>query len=306
VCCIDEYGDFIKKITNPRSPATQGLTRVLKEAYSVNLNYTNGVEWAAKKSDPVYFPSMSIVGFSTFEQFFDAVSGKEIKDGFINRHLLIATHKKSRAETDWDVQHDVPTPELLARLEFLRDSTMPPGDMGSGNRQNPIAKVAWRRIPWSLDGSGEKTWREIDEYLAPMVDAEEDAEFWQRTKEHVLKLALIHAASRLQRDMEIAAVDVVWAGQMAIWSTQQMIGNAEEFMSENDAQREYKLVLGLIRKQTAGGKSETTRTRLAQSLKGRLRSRQMDDTIKALTDDGTIVVVQEKTTGAPRTVIRLR
>jgi hypothetical protein len=287
VSCIDEYGDFLKKITNPRSPATNGILRALKEMYSVNLNYSNRVDWAAKKSERIYFPSMSIYGVTTFEQFFDAVSSKDVKDGFINRHILIATNIKTRGKVAYGVNRTKPSAPLLEDLIYLRSMTTHEGNIGKAFEQVPGMEVMTYQVPWSTDGKGEAVWdRFNDEVWAKIERGDEDADFWQRTGENALKLALIHAASRLPEELEITEEDMEWGRGLASWSTLQMIRGVERYVSENDNQRDYKTVLERIR--AKGG--IVTRRKLAQSFNGRFLGRRLDEVLSSLVGAGEIEI----------------
>ncbi len=286
VCCIDEYGDFLQKIANPRNAAASNTMSIVKQLFSVNMDWTKKVQWSGKVLEPIYMPCVSFFGVSTFEQFFDAVKSKDIKDGLLNRHILISTHKRQRGNPDFDIDPTVPPDDLMSDLMAFRDMSAPPGEMGEDMRYDPRHKVKSMVVPWSADGEGKAAWTQLSDYADKRSEVENGTEYWRRTAENGLKLALIHAASRMPVDLEITAEDVNWGGTIAIWSTEQMIAHASAHMAENDNQREYKKIRNLIERH--GGR--LARRKLVVALNGAIPPRRIDDAIKNLVEAGQVTV----------------
>jgi hypothetical protein len=67
----------------------QDLIGVAQHLWGLNWAFYNSPASARQKSKQIFAPQFSICGVSTPQQFYRAVSFKEISGGFLNRHLIL-------------------------------------------------------------------------------------------------------------------------------------------------------------------------------------------------------------------------
>jgi hypothetical protein len=87
---MDEYGDFLQRIAHPSAGNYETDTiNVIKQVFALSYSAYHSPVAAHEKSVRIFAPALSIVGFSTIEQFYTALQDKQISGGFLNRHLII-------------------------------------------------------------------------------------------------------------------------------------------------------------------------------------------------------------------------
>jgi hypothetical protein len=88
---MDEFGDILHRMAKPTSGGWESdLLRAIKEIFSLSFEAYYPAR-KAKQPDyqPIFAPAPSVVGFSTLQRFYDALRGKDIGGGFLNRFLII-------------------------------------------------------------------------------------------------------------------------------------------------------------------------------------------------------------------------
>jgi hypothetical protein len=302
VAVMDEYGEHLKRILNPRQSYGQDITKLLRTIYSINSDYLPPMAYATRNPVTVYFPALTIFGCSTFDQFFDCLAGKDIVSGFLNRFIVFATRKKVPT-SDVEIPGEVPS-TIVEGLQWLARIADGDGDQGALKRQQTAdAVVKVIRADW---GEGAK---EVFTTFSKMCDAVREAEgseadLYRSTGENALKLAHVHAAAVAGDPFTLTVEDVRWGCDVALWSTRLMVSLAEKYISDNQDQRDYKTVQERIR--AKGGK--VTRRVLAQSFNGRFLSRRLDEILSSLVGAGEIEIEQEAPRGGGHKVhiIRLK
>jgi hypothetical protein len=87
---IDEYGLVLQRLCNKGAGAyEQDLISVAQQLWGLNWAFYNSPASARQKSKQIFAPQFSILGVSIPQQFYRAVSSREISGGFLNRHLIL-------------------------------------------------------------------------------------------------------------------------------------------------------------------------------------------------------------------------
>jgi hypothetical protein len=112
-CAMDEYGLILQRIGNKGAGGfEQDLISILQQLWGHNWSFYHTPAAAHDKSKAVFAPAVSILGTSIPEQFYGAVSFKQISGGLLNRHLILRGDDRppmqDRAEDSW---------KLTARLK---------------------------------------------------------------------------------------------------------------------------------------------------------------------------------------------
>jgi hypothetical protein len=103
---MDEYGQVLQRIGNKRAGGfEQDLISIWQQLWGLNWTYYHSPAAAREKSKRIFSPAFSIFGVSVPEQFYGAVTLKQIAGGLLNRHLIIRGDDRpplqDRAEGSW-------------------------------------------------------------------------------------------------------------------------------------------------------------------------------------------------------------
>jgi len=234
---LDEFGKLAQAMMGRNAPAFAKLAA--KSLLEIYPRSQPGSEWTGKArasddydaaADPIHSPTLSLLGVSTIEGFFDGMSQQSLDDGFLNRLTLV------RAGKPGPRQHDparlCPPPALLEALIGAYESSQPSGDLAGGAAR--IASAA-PRIQFA-------TWAD-DEARCAIADVE----LWEdnaadagrrgvagRAAEQTQKIATLRALSRSPSAPTVTAEDIEWAFEMVRASIETIEAGAREMMAGSD------------------------------------------------------------------------
>jgi len=283
-CQIDEFGAFIKEITDRRaSEHKRNISADLREYYSASSTVFEGAEYSKEKAKKISNPMLCISGTSTPAQFWDALNSSSSEDGLLARFILfnVEGKKPRKAEPKGDVR-DLDHSLLGALVKLSMPASM-----------RDTSKVTPKVVPWSDDAKS---------ILADVMEAIEEKEerveeaskpFLNRIVENGIKLALIVAVSKNHSNPEITAEDADWAFTVAWTCASSMIKEVDARVADNVREATVKRVLDLIRK--AGTKGITSG--LLVNKLASVDSRMREDVLTDLMEGDRIRY--EKTRGAP-------
>jgi hypothetical protein len=240
-------------------------------------------EWANReKQEPIYAPAVTVFGTSTPSDFWGAFGSDEITNGFLNRWTAISTTKKTPRRQPTANTNNVPTEIVhgLAEIFYLGTGEEPL------SRSNKLDKFPHIVVPWR-DAEAEKTFAEFEaevEALAEANDGELDP-YYGRTAEQAIRIATIVALGRDKLKAQVTVADVKYGKAVALASARSMIAGCGRYIAENENQRQYKLVRGII--ETA---KRITRRALTERLDGTMKAREIKDQVEALKDAGKVKV----------------
>lgn len=294
VYMVDEFGGFLRKITNPRGSNHEreigdDLLKLTGAASSVFL----GADYAQALAEPLHSPNVCIYGTSTPETFWGALGSGNIADGFLPRFVVLD------AGTVRPEPRDIGAPEVPDALaKAVQAVTVHPnGGNLSGMTSNGTTAVVPIKVPWTDEAR-----RHFVEFQGAMYRRMETSptEFepiLARVAENAGRLALIVAVGCDPLAAEITEPIMGWAAAVAEQSARMLMDQAEDRVADNDRQAEYKRVRKIVAETRGKG---ITRNDVSRRLKGVMDRRRMHDVIDQLVEAGEIVERTHKPTSGGR------
>jgi hypothetical protein len=288
LCVIDEFGAYLGRICHSRASTWErNTTKSLREYWGSSFETVAPMAWATCATDPIKWPALSILGSSTHDEFFSALSSKEAVNGFLNRFLMVATMSKVVVVDEPSAsKNEIPQPiiDTLVSLyshcvgdtdDPITNKLIADQSLLDANRQIPIA--------WG-DASVRAEFRALEKLALDKAENATIGELYGRTAEMALRLATIHAVSRAGLRAKVTSEDFAWGRELAMWSANTMAREASMRLADNESQARAKHVLRVIYE--AGG---TIKHRdLNRKLAHRLKPSDLRDTILSLQNSGEI------------------
>jgi hypothetical protein len=242
---IDEAGDFMLRMMNSRSsPAEMTKERGLKTLYSSGNGHYMTQEMAAKASERIHAPFLSIFGVATPEGFYEALPTRAIEGGLFNRFLILNEHiseeELARQKTDADLmeatfgerpQVDVP-PSIVA---LLRNASTCRDGVAENVQFQPSVTAQSGSLdpgPTVVDGPNDVKlfWSRYREHTttATRKDAQL-ANMYARAAENALRIATVLSVAECNHRGDpwtLQPACMEWACRFVDWSTRTNIRQA--------------------------------------------------------------------------------
>jgi hypothetical protein len=280
---LDEFGKLAQAMMGRNAPAFAKLAA--KSILELYPRSGPGSEWTGKArasdehdcaAEPIHSPTLSLLGVSTPEGFFDGMSQSTLDDGFLNRLTVV------RAGATGDRQRDparlTPPTALLDALREAHEASQPTGNLAEAAARNADAVPPMNFARWADDAAIAEI-----ERVEAWEDAATDAGrrgVAGRTAEQVQKIATLRALSRSPSDPAVEAGDLRWAFSMVEASILEIERGARENMSGSDFEA---LVNSVERATIQAGEAGIARSHLVRS-KGvsKFEDRMVEAAIKRL------------------------
>lgn len=293
---MDEIGAWFKRLGDHRASSYEkALSKSLRTFWGVSGDFVSTPEWAGKESVEIFAPSLSIFGVSTPDEFFEAIQGGDVVNGFLNRFLLLPA---AGGVADRDPQADPQqVPRALAErmvrvhraLQTLTDAEM----------RAPVgAPHAMRVVGWGPDAQPvyEALKGEVMRLLVRYPDREP---YYARTTEMAVRMATVAALGHDIVNPQVSRADMCWAAELALWAAERMAKMASGYIAENETQRLSNRILRTLEKRDW----TMTHRDLLRSLGGAVRSRDLAEVMKTLIESGYIEAVRSiPKSGGPATI----
>ena len=284
----DEMGVVLQSVTGRGASSwAQTIRKVLLEVFSKSTSMWSGKEHADPMKDssaePIYLPTLSVMGVSTPTTFYKGITEDSLSDGFVARLVVIEpTQRPDR--------HKAPpvliTPaSLVAAVHKCRDDFPEVG----GNLplwRDPLKRPAMYTVPWASP-EAEKKWTDIEDWqIAEIEDHGASDGIVGRVAEQTIKLATIRAISRNPAAPEVDESDVDWGHAIVQHSITSINRGVEEYMAGSQFEELTKAIMAALRKTKDGS--------IAQSVLVRARGvskaddRMVEQAIKRLVLSGEI------------------
>lgn len=288
-CQIDEFGGFIRDITDRKAGSHQrAISTDLRDYYSASSTFFEGAAYRGSPPKRIYNPVLCIHGTSTPEQFWSALSSASAEDGLLPRLILfhVTGKKPAVVKPDVDVRR-VPylLMERMAKVAGI-DVAKKRGNMSGVEIKMPSKEIKPYDVPWTEDA--EALLRSIKETIEAKESsvAAESQPFVRRIVENAIKLALIAAVGENPDKPVISEAIFEWAACVAWTCAASMLAEVGERLADNQREANYKKIQSLIKK--AGGKG-ITEGRLADRCKA-IDGWQRDEILKDLQKTGQVEV----------------
>lgn len=299
IAVIDEFGKILgaqKMGQNGNAVETQAMLMSLfglhadsvrPKAYSSNGKSSKQV--AEEKSLMIERPSLSLVGLSTPETFFDALAQEDVASGFMNR-LLVVNSRMPETAGRFNAWTD--PPKDLTR--WIRNFVLPEelgsflhADFDREEGGNPYGEEIMRPpeavvVPFTdgarrlIDELGELAIKEKADLYSARLDG-----LWVRAREIAMKISLIVACSMDRRDLRVERSDLQWAWDYVSFYTRELVENAMTNLSATPVVKVAQHFAAVIDEN--GRKGMSMRDMARQSSQFRtMTSRDKDEVIRQL------------------------
>jgi Bifunctional DNA primase/polymerase, N-terminal/Protein of unknown function (DUF3987) len=278
LCPQDEIGVFLKAITSRRATSHEAaVSQILRSLWGVSFATLPAPAWAARRVGLISCPAVSILGVSTPGEFYGALQGDSVNNGFLNRFLTL----QSNVRTADAMPGDPTVPERLRKaVEALYLWSGPESLMQIGD---PSVEYTPDILPWASDAA-----RGVFEDLANSVDRQNDEQvgaglYVARCAEIAVRLATIRAAGRWGRGARVDVSDMTWGAELA-WKAGQALADAVVDQVPDTERGVYlDKLLGIIRRRRMVKVRD-----IQQYIRGRLRSAEIKDILRQLIEAGDI------------------
>ncbi|GAA0768753.1 bifunctional DNA primase/polymerase [Brevundimonas olei] len=279
LCPMDEFGSFLKKVNNRNGAGSEkAITGVLRTAWGKSFSTMPSPGWATQGSEPIHSPAFSLFGMATDRDFYTAIDGGDVDNGFLNRFLLIATKKRPETRHPLVSRHQVPD-EIIDGLMGIYNVAGPlySGTMHNGRANEPAVAARF---------ASDAVQRAFEAFENKMIRRAANEPLVARTAEMAIRLATIRAVGILgAQDPIVTLDDLEWGIDFCTWSAERLISDVAEHMAETPLQAESKRIQRLIR-----ARGRIKHRDLLRALGGRLRTREVEDIVKGLKDAEIIAV----------------
>ena len=274
--CIDEFGSFLARI-NGRKASTheRAITGVLRTAWGSSFDTMAPPEWAGQVGEPIHSPALSLYGVSTAEEFFAALEGGDVFNGFLNRFLIVSTRSRP-AEREPTADKMVVPPSIVDRMLAIYQAGSPlsraTAHMGMADKPDVI-------VPWA-DRFAHMRYMAFAETVERR---ETDVAFLARSVEMAQRLAVIRAIGMNPTAPKVTLEDMDWGCEFAEWSAAETATMARDYMSETQHQGEAQRVVRVCRRQEWKAYRE-----IARALNNRMRAKDLRELLDGLVDSGAL------------------
>ncbi|MGJ4942451.1 bifunctional DNA primase/polymerase [Bradyrhizobium sp. HKCCYLS1011] len=275
---MDEFGGFIGKIMDRRAGSHQSNMRhMILQLFTTSNGTYSGAAAASETAAPIHQPCFSIYGTSTAHDFWPAMSGRGVGDGFLPRWLVLPISGKPLLDQRVTQPYEPPDRIVEAcRAVFRlsrRGGNLP--DMASQPVLDPVI------AEWGGDGLEAAKWYR-EHFTQCAEEASEDSKvLWTRSIEIMLRVAHIVAIGINPERPMLTDELVDWAGRLTELSTKSCISEMKDRLASTDKQAEYLFVRRLIKEAGANG---ITTVSLKQQINGLFDNARYEAIIKQLQD----------------------
>lgn len=288
LCPMDEFGVFLAKINNRRASSHEsGMSSFMREAWGRSFKAMVTPEWGGRPSETIHAPALSIFGVSTPGEFFAALTGQDVVNGFLNRFLMLDGNMKV-ADADPAIDPLIVPAALASELRdfYHRINQNTPGEVS-----NPFGPVR-PAVTLGWGPGARECWQVMKDELEPLAEDHEAGSFWKRTVEIALRLATIRALGNYSAVIETA--DMEWARDVASGSALRMKEAAADHMAENERESTANQIFRRIKMSS----KPVSRREILRMINSRIKSPELADILDQLVGSGRIVALP-----APKPVI---
>lgn len=289
----DEFGEVIQSVNAGGSGNwTATIRKLMLETFSKANSVWRGKEHASAETvaEPIYAPSLSIMGMSTPTTFYGGLSEANLSDGFIARLIFVSPKERPARSNPKDDGLKTPSALLSAIERAEREFTWPNEHFAKGAWRVAGTKPSFVKVPWE-DAKAERAWLDVEDWQDAEIAKDETRDgIIGRAAEHTVKLATLRALSRSPVGASVSVEDIAWARALVMASIEAVEAGILQHMSGSQFEAVCKAVVTALR---ANGGELYRAVLLRKKGVSKAEDRLFDGAIKRLQEDGTI----EKTDG---------
>ena len=284
LCLQDEIGVFLKSVTGRKASNHEAaVSQILRTLWGVSFAATTMPQWAPRKvkmAATIKVPALSILGISTPEEFYGALQGESIGNGFLNRFLTLVSDARA---ADADPVLDpgtVPAP-LAEEMQRLYLWSGPESLLQIGNHE---AELMPDVLPWASDAA-HSCYQDFSRMLDTRMDADPAIKpYIARCSEIAIRLATIRAAGRWGYGARVDLTDVEWGVGIAWAAGQSLAARAVDYLPDNERSDFADKIVALIRRRGCPMKPRD----IQQFIRSRIKSAEIKDILGQLVEAGKI------------------
>jgi hypothetical protein len=301
LCLMDEFGAFLSRINARRAGGFEkAVGAILRSAWGSSFSPMPTPEWAQKRSQLIHAPAMSIFGVSTPEEFFGALTGLDSSNGVLNRVMVFPSIDRPRQQRPAMSNDTVPA----ALTEGLKAVMHTQGGVIASNLNMSDSSPAKYMLQCGWSQEAEDIWRRFVNEIDDRSDGNpEFAASHSRAAEYAQRLATIMAAGRAGGRCDIQQDDIEWAIAVTRWSFAYVLEASADYIADTDAQARAQEIVRALKAR----KGKATHRELMRALAHKHSTRDVKDTLQALTESGRVEVQERRGThgGRPTVIYRL-
>jgi hypothetical protein len=294
LCFMDEFGSYLRKINNSRGNGhEQAISGALRVAWGASFDtmsppaYSKG---SNRDIQPIVSPALSIYGMSVHEEFYAGLQTADVANGFLNRFLILSTHCKPE-EVDPALDEDEQPAALIDGLQHIAAR---PADLALARRMDE--GIAAHRLDWDCREAREM----YQTFRKGIIEGRDDADakLLSRVPEMAVRLATIRAVGARKIPMpQVSLADITWGCELAMWSANRLIAEANSYMAESEYQSRAQEVLRYLKE---APRKTLKKSDLSRKIKHRYKARELNEILDGLTEADQVVVTRTKTDGADK------
>jgi hypothetical protein len=214
---IDEYGMVLQRIGDKRGGGYEhDIISIMQQLWGHNWTFYNTPASAREPSRRIFAPTFSIFGLSVPEQFYGALSLKQITGGLLNRHLIVrgqdSPSLQRRADNSWRLPAALKVE--LAGFYKPRLPSQTKEEILEERLDDPSFEPEIR-MTWGV--GAEQIWTDLVKELRMERD-EQRRNLFARVPEMTIRIATIVAFGR--HSLTVDQADMKWARALALKSAE--------------------------------------------------------------------------------------
>lgn len=286
LCPQDEFGSFLKRTNGRRASGFEiTISQMFRTAWGTCFEPMETPEWAGLPHETISCPAMSVFGLSTPGEFYEALQGADVENGYLNRFLVMETDRRAPEQDPSGAPRDVPDKIAAALKEifYWGGSSLEASNLNNINLDPTPQPVEWA-TPKAHDA-----YKDFSKFVDDRQSAEPDLEpFLGRACEIAIRLATIMAAGRWGPTAKIDAKDFEWAREVS-WTCAERVGRAalRTMIIEMNHGQVYNKIMDLIKKRGGRAPHREIARALGKSVKS---EKDLNSTIQMMAAGGAIKI----------------
>jgi len=306
---FDEIGNILSGVSNPKAPHyLKEISGILREVWGKSFKYVGSKANAdgSGVDEDIKWPAYSLLGASTAEEFFGALTSRDATNGLLNRFIVFFSDDKPvyvhRPPGD---EHHAPKHIIDALLDLHLNCM---GNRDKPNLRDQIKDASFLNdddkivIEWDNDDV-DKAFEVFSTDMFERTNKKnKEAPLYGRVAENAIRLATIHAVSRAGLRAKVTMRDLEWGQAIVLSSANRLVKEARFRISDNEHQAEANHIKSIIRK---AGSAGIMAAELRRAIGGSIRGRSYKDIMESLIEGREIISETERRTdekgGRPKT-----
>ena len=276
IMMIDEFGEWLKAIGDTKGAQhLKMIAPLLLELYSTSSSSYVGGQRASGDDGEIRInqPNLCVYGTSTLETYVEALTSASIKNGSLNRFVVVPTRtdypefdETAMPSSDWP-------DEIVAQWAVFNA----PATTSAHDQFGPTIVRHGDTLPeiHAMKREQDRTFREAGPETGPL---------WGRYRENALKIAMVLAIMRNPVAPVLTPGDLKFAKDFVGWSCQFMHYLATGHLADSEHERVRNTLAQIIRSAGLDGIGRSAITRRTQ----RISARSREDALRVLQDEERI------------------